>query len=91
LPARPAVPTFPEGALDGPIVATRIAAPSATACAVFQTCVGDGCGRRFYDLGGPVLPKALLESVRGDAILAELHGARILRDDHRSDRTLEPE
>jgi len=52
--------------------------------------MGDGCGRRFYDLGGPVLPKALLESVRGDAILAELHGARILRDDHRSDRTLEP-
>ena|SRR5437016_1050466 len=49
---------FPEGALDGPIVATSVAAPSATAVAVFQTCMGDGCGRRFYDLGGPVLPKA---------------------------------
>jgi hypothetical protein len=42
------------------IVATSVAFPSASATATFETCMGDGCGYRFRDAGGAILPFSVL-------------------------------
>jgi hypothetical protein len=41
------------------VVATSVADPSATAFGIFETCVGDACGTRFTDAGGPVIPSSV--------------------------------
>jgi hypothetical protein len=42
------------------IVATSVAVPSASATAIYETCIGDGCGYRFRDAGGAILPASVL-------------------------------
>jgi len=42
------------------VVATSVAVPSASATAIYETCIGDGCGYHFRDAGGAILPASVL-------------------------------
>jgi len=45
------------------IVATSVAAPSAIAMSVYETCNGANCGIRMHDAGGTVLPASVTYAI----------------------------